>query len=260
MIDIHNHSLFGLDDGPKDIDTSLKMLEIAKNDGIREIVLTPHIAEEFRYDINNAKEKFFILQEKIKEAGIDLKLHLGFEVRIDKEVLKKYEEKIEMLTVDGKSKYVLLEFPFLDIPLYYKEIIKYFTSADITPIIVHPFRNRKIFSNINFLDEIFSLGVLFQFNTDDILNKNILPVFIKVLKKNLVHFVASDAHSLDLRPPILSPSFKIVEKKFKENVAKTLFFENPQKIVNGEFFENRVLINSNFFGRIKNMFKKEEED
>ncbi len=260
MIDIHNHSLFGLDDGPKDIETSLMMLQIAKNDGINEIILTPHIAEEFKYDIENVKENFSILKDKIKEVGIDLKLHLGFEVRIDKELLKKYEDNVEILTVNGMGKYVLLEFPFLDIPLYYKEIIKYFTSADITPIIVHPFRNRKIFSNINFLDELSDLGVLFQFNADDILNKNIFPTFIKVLKKNQVNFVASDAHSIDLRPPILSSSFKNIEKKFKENVAKQLFFENPSKVVKGEFFENKVLIKSNFFGKIKDIFKKEEED
>lgn len=259
MIDIHNHSLFGIDDGAKDVETSLKMIEIAINDGIKEIILTPHIAEEFKYSISEAKDNFFFLKEKVKEKGFDINLHLGFEVRLDKDLIKKYEENVDILTVNGMGKYILLEFPFLDIPLYYKEIIKYFTSTDITPIIVHPLRNRKIFSNINFLDEIFELGVLFQFNSDDVLNKSIFPIFSKILKKNLVHFVSSDAHSIDLRPPILSSSYKLVEKKFKDSVSKILFSDNPEKVIKGEFIENKVLIKSSFFGKIKNILKKEEE-
>lgn len=260
MIDIHNHSLFGIDDGPKDLEISLAMLKIAQNDGIKEIVLTPHIAEEFRYELDLVKENFEVLKEKTKQEHIEIKLHLGFEVRIDKDLIKKYEDKINILTINEMGKYILLEFPFLDIPLYYKEIIKYFTSQDITPIIVHPFRNRKIFSNISFLEELSNLGVLFQFNSDDVLNKNVFPLFIKVFKKNLVHFVSSDTHSLDLRPPILSSSYKIIEKKFGNNISNKIFYDNPLKVVEGKFLENRVLNNFTFFDRIKNILKKEEEN
>ncbi|MEO0281124.1 MAG: CpsB/CapC family capsule biosynthesis tyrosine phosphatase [candidate division WOR-3 bacterium] len=260
MIDIHNHLLYGIDDGPKDLETSLAMLKIAQNDGIKEIVLTPHIAEEFRYEIDQVKQNFETLKEKAKQESIQIKLHLGFEVRIDKDLIKKYEDNINVLTINEIGKYILLEFPFLDIPLYYKEIIKYFTSQDITPIIVHPFRNRKIFSNISFIEELLNLGVLFQFNTDDVLNKSVFSLFLKVFKKNLVHFVSSDAHSIDLRPPILSSSYNVIEKNFGKNVATKIFYENPSKVIEGKFLENRVLNNFSFFDRIKNIFKKEEED
>lgn len=35
MIDIHNHILFGVDDGAQDLRTSLEMIDIAHEDGIR---------------------------------------------------------------------------------------------------------------------------------------------------------------------------------------------------------------------------------
>ncbi|MEJ5308115.1 MAG: CpsB/CapC family capsule biosynthesis tyrosine phosphatase, partial [candidate division WOR-3 bacterium] len=73
MIDIHNHLLYGIDDGPKDLETSLAMLKIARNDGIKEIVLTPHIAEEFRYEIDQAKENFEKLKEKANQENIEIK-------------------------------------------------------------------------------------------------------------------------------------------------------------------------------------------
>lgn len=260
MIDLHNHSLFGIDDGAKDIETSLKMLTIAYNDGIKDIVLTPHIAEEFKYNIEDAIKNFNILKAESKKIFKDLELHLGFEVRLDKELLKKYEDNIDSLTIDKKGKYVLLEFPFLDIPLYYKEIIKYFTSMDITPIIVHPFRNRKIFDNLYLLNEISKMGVLFQFNIDDVLNKNVFPKFIKVFKENKVHFISSDAHSIDMRPPILSSSYRIIEKNFNKKIAEKIFYENPKKVIDGVMVENMVLNNFNFFGIIRRYIKKEEAD
>jgi tyrosine-protein phosphatase YwqE len=43
FIDIHCHILPGLDEGASTIGESLKMLQIAKNDGVGGIVATPHI-------------------------------------------------------------------------------------------------------------------------------------------------------------------------------------------------------------------------
>ena len=42
-IDIHNHILFGLDDGPKSIMESMKMIDMAAKEGIKTIVATPHV-------------------------------------------------------------------------------------------------------------------------------------------------------------------------------------------------------------------------
>ena len=42
MIDIHNHSLYGVDDGAKSIEISVEMLRVAKNQGIHAMILTPH--------------------------------------------------------------------------------------------------------------------------------------------------------------------------------------------------------------------------
>ena len=49
MIDIHHHLLPGLDDGPQDIETSVKMVEMAARDGITHIVCTPHANNRFTY-------------------------------------------------------------------------------------------------------------------------------------------------------------------------------------------------------------------
>ncbi|MGZ5479832.1 MAG: CpsB/CapC family capsule biosynthesis tyrosine phosphatase [Candidatus Aminicenantales bacterium] len=43
MIDLHNHLLPDWDDGAADAAESLRMLEVARADGISKIVLTPHV-------------------------------------------------------------------------------------------------------------------------------------------------------------------------------------------------------------------------
>lgn len=255
MIDIHTHILYGLDDGAETIETALSMLKMAYSDGISEIVLTPHVAEEFKYELREAKERFLILKNECGKNRIDIKLHLGFEVRIDKDLIKKFEYDINSLTVNGKGKYVLLEFPFLDIPLYYKEIIKFFTSSDITPVIVHPLRNGRIAKNLSFLNELADLGCLLQFNIDDTRSDKVSLILPKLIKKNLVHFIASDCHSIDLRPPILSDGYRFVEKSAGKKYAELLFIENPKNLVDGEIIDTEDLRGKGFFDRISDIFK-----
>ena len=42
MIDIHSHLLYNVDDGSKNIDESVKIINNLKSQGITDIILTPH--------------------------------------------------------------------------------------------------------------------------------------------------------------------------------------------------------------------------
>jgi len=133
-----------LDDGPKNFDESLEMLRIAERDGITDIILTPHIAEEFIYTLDEAERLFKELQRLTKENNININLHSAYEVRLDIDLLSRFSGEIKRLTVNGMGRYILIELPFMDIPVYLEEALKYFTSDFIVPIIVHPLRNYRI--------------------------------------------------------------------------------------------------------------------
>jgi len=44
-IDIHSHILPGIDDGSDNIEETIHMIEVARNDGISIIIATPHYHE-----------------------------------------------------------------------------------------------------------------------------------------------------------------------------------------------------------------------
>jgi len=74
MIDIHNHILPAVDDGARDAETSLAMLREAIDQGVEQIVLTPHLYEadiviqtsDWQEKIDKASKVVFDLVEKHK--------------------------------------------------------------------------------------------------------------------------------------------------------------------------------------------------
>ena len=57
MIDTHSHILYGIDDGSHTIEESLEILEDAYNNGVKDIVLTPHYIKNSKYNANNKQKK-----------------------------------------------------------------------------------------------------------------------------------------------------------------------------------------------------------
>ena len=56
MKDLHSHIIYGIDDGSKSIEESIELLKCAVNQGMTDIICTPHYMEETEYVCNN-KEK-----------------------------------------------------------------------------------------------------------------------------------------------------------------------------------------------------------
>ena len=55
-----------------------------------------------------------------------------------------------------------------------------------------------------------------------------------LLREKAVHFLATDAHDIQRRPPVLSEARKIIAKEYGEELAHALVEENPHAVVSGE--------------------------
>ncbi|MGN0396395.1 MAG: CpsB/CapC family capsule biosynthesis tyrosine phosphatase, partial [Coprococcus sp.] len=109
LIDISCHILPGIEDGPKNMSESVKMLRIAHEEGIRTIVATPRYSKG---RIFTEAEKLDRLVEQLNQEARkideDLKIYLGREIEYSGES----HEKLVMGTLDSMadSKYVMLRF------------------------------------------------------------------------------------------------------------------------------------------------------
>jgi protein-tyrosine phosphatase len=60
----------------------------------------------------------------------------------------------------------------------------------------------------------------------------------RLVKKRLIHFIASDAHSIDGRPPILSESVRAAAKIVGKEEAQKMVTEYPRAILEGQTLGN----------------------
>ncbi len=231
FVDIHCHILPGLDEGPSSTEESVKMLQIARRDGIAGIVATPHVMNGL---YKNTKEIINNAIAELTRLTNHVRIYTGAEIRIDRDLASRVVNN-ELPLINNKH-YILLELPtYLIPPLPQLENIALgLKKNQITPIIAHPERNLPILRNLYIMERLIQCGALFQITAMSITDRNMRGLALKMIKKGYVHAVASDAHDVCKRPPILSNAFEIISRKFDRDMANKLFAHNPLKIINGE--------------------------
>ena len=230
MIDIHTHVLPFVDDGSDSFETSFLMLENAVNQGITQMILTPHFSErEYEPEKNQLIKEFEDFKVKVKERGLSIALFLGQEIFIRKGYKKLFENQ-QVLTMSN-TPFVLIEFDTrLDFDI--SEAVYDLKRMGYQPIVAH--FERYSYADISVAEEIKSVGGYIQVNAGSIVGKNKRTYFKKVkelIKEGLVDFVASDIH--DFRDNQMKKAFEFVEKRFGEQTARKLFIENAKKIIEG---------------------------
>ncbi|MCK8125770.1 capsule biosynthesis protein CapC [Pseudoalteromonas sp. S1610] len=235
MIDIHTHILPGIDDGAKDLTESLALLKLAESDGITHMVATPHIYvgrfNNVTAQIQNDLESLKL--ESLKE-GINVKLAAAAEVRLDIELMAMVmANKLPFIGKIADKNVLLLELPHSHMPQGYDKFIQWLAKQNIRVIIPHPERNRDIQSNLYYIEHLKQLGCDFQLTASSIegeWGESAQTIALQMLQDGLVNYVASDAHSVKRRPPILSQARKTVAQLLGEERATALFVTNPLQL------------------------------
>ncbi|WP_028835893.1 MULTISPECIES: tyrosine-protein phosphatase [unclassified Pseudoalteromonas] len=240
MIDIHTHILPGIDDGAKDLTESLALLKLAENDGITHMVATPHIhMGRFNNAIAQIKNDLESLKLEAHKEGINVKLAAAAEVRLDIELMAMVmANKLPFIGKIADKNVLLLELPHSHMPQGYDKFIQWLAKKNIRVIIPHPERNRDIQSNLYYLQHLKQLGCDFQLTASSIegeWGESAHTIALQMLKDGLVNYVASDAHSVKRRPPILSQARNTVAQLIGEEQATALFVTNPLQLTESLF-------------------------
>ena len=208
MIDLHGHYIPGVDDGAVDLETSVAMLRAAEADGIATVVATPHACGSFckLKDLDALRKARDEWRRSLAAVDLKLKVVSGAEVYFASDLLSILKDNRDLLAIGGGS-YFLLEFPSDYVQAHSKEFIFKALTEDLIPIISHAERNQEIQRSPHVLHELVKAGALCQVNAGSLrgdFGNEARRCAYELLRENLVHVIASDAHDLDRRRPGMS--------------------------------------------------------
>jgi protein-tyrosine phosphatase len=235
MIDIHHHLLFGVDDGPKDIESSVAQAEAASADGITHIACTPHANDLYNFNPETNLERLTAIQERV---GDRVKLGLGCDFHLSYENIEDALKNPTKYTINHGS-YLLVEFAEFMIPQTISNTFYEFTVKGMRPIVTHPERNPILQREHGRMVEWLRTGCLVQITAASLgerFGKRAQNLAWSLIEKNWVHVVATDAHNLNSRRPSLSAAYEAIAKRIDEDTAQRLCVTNPRAV-----FENEPL-------------------
>jgi len=235
MIDLHCHILPGLDDGSPDLASSLEMARVALADGIETIVATPHCFVDAGPTPDQIRTATRQLQAALADGDLPLTVLPGAEVRAHPQ-LAEMVSRGEVMTVADGGDYLLIEPPFIGIPNYLEQLCFELQIAGITPILAHPERVDLVRSQPELCERLVERGCLIQVNAPSLhgqYGRVIRRIAADLIRRELVHIVASDAHNATSRAPVLSKARRAVVQAAGEDAFRDMTELVPSKIIGG---------------------------
>jgi len=260
-IDIHSHLIPQFDDGPKNFRESLDMLKQAADQGITEVFATSHFNEWIPREVETEYfDKLTQLREKAEHENLSIAIHSGAEIFYHQYV-EKTVKKSKVTTLGNWGQYILLEFPMFQMPDGAEEVLFKLAAEKYIPIVAHPERYVKIVERPRRILNFIRFGGLLQVNGGSILGhfgKEIQKVALQLLEQELVHFIASDAHSPKIRQYVLKPVYEFLQDKIPEDYLKRLLFDHQKMILDQQILEPIQIPEEEklgFFEAIRKRFK-----
>jgi len=239
LIDTHSHALPFVDHGCPDLETSVRMIRAAVDQGTTTICLTPHLLEYKQGMVDLTRELHREVSELVRQQGITVRLLLGFEVdlsvaaTVDMETMR----TLSIQSDDGQpGQAVLIETPYNNWPPFFEETVYRLSTAGMVPIIAHPERNDRVQRSPDLLTGCLNAGALLQGTSGSLspaFRKSSQRTFLELLSRGWFSLLASDAHSKPEYTWTLAPMLKELDKRLTPEYRNLLVHVNPTKVLEG---------------------------
>ena len=233
MIDIHHHLLFGLDDGPKDLEMSCAMVDMAVENGITHVVCTPHANDRWAFDPAINREK---LAEIEAYAAGRITFGLGCDFHLTYDNIQDQLNHPEKYAING-LRYLLVEFPDYGIQPSIGETLYEFVATGVIPVITHPERNATLQAKPEMMADWIRMGCVVQVTASSLMGRfgqRAEAISHMLLKRNWENFLASAALNVTSSPPNLGEGHKALVKDYGVETADRLCIHNPRAVFYGE--------------------------
>lgn len=262
-IDLHAHILPGLDDGPETLEESLKMAEMALNQGIQKVVATPHVVEGLYENKKSViLERTRLLQDTLNKKGFPLEIIPGAEIHISDNILDLVERE-ELLTINDAGRYILLELPHSQwIHPYLENLVFRLSIKGIKTIIPHPERIISVQEDPNILFPLIRQGVLMQSTLSSFtgyFGEEVRRTAEILLRNRMVHLLATDMHSVGGRLKGFPRALEKIEELVGKENLREMIVHGPQRVLDNRdieiaepcFYEEK----NHFWGTLRSFFK-----
>jgi protein-tyrosine phosphatase len=233
MIDLHSHLLPGIDDGAPDLATSLAMARVAASDGIEVMACTPHIYPGLYENQGPAiRQAVAQLQVRVDEAGICLRLSHGADAHVAPDLVAGLRSGRVPTLHD--SRYFLLEPPHHVVPPRLDETVFNLLTAGYVPVITHPERLSWIEEHYEVFVALARKGAWLQVTAGSLTGRFGAGARYwaeRLLDEGWVHILATDAHGVERRPPLLAEGQRAAERWVGADEAVHLVRTRPRGIL-----------------------------
>lgn len=231
LYDIHCHILPGVDDGAKNMDIALALIEKEIEAGVETIILTPHFRKEmFEPDMEDIWNAYDELLYETRYKNI--RLYLGCEFHANMEMVETLDNELRPTLAD--SRYVLTEFAHNSTRAFMKERADALLMSGYRPIIAHIERYRATRKDFDLIEDLIEMGCEVQVNADAIIGRDGLGAqrfCKKLMQEDMLHYVGSDTHNLRGRAPHLGECCEYLKKHMGRLYTSRIMRDNPSKIV-----------------------------
>lgn len=236
MIDLHTHILPGVDDGVKTMEAALEFARVAADDGTRTIVATPHYRDGFY--MNPRDEVLAAVRElnaKLVEASIPLEVLPGAEIHVCSDLVQRVKDG-HAPTLADNGRTVLFELSMSQYPVDLENFVFQMRLAGLQVLFAHPERIRFFQEDVKRYEAVIRLGAFGQITTGSVLGtfgEDIEQFSEELVRKRLVHVLASDAHNTRGRPPMLSAGAARIGAWVGDDEARRMVTDIPRAFLDG---------------------------
>lgn len=236
MIDIHCHILPEVDDGAYCLEESLAMARLAVKSGVTDIITTPHftgVPEELEA-MEHIVRQFRALRSALRQEQIPLQIHPGAEVLCLPQTMQLARDN--QLPTLGDSNYVLTEFYFDASWEFMDATLEGLRELGYRPVVAHPERYGAVQRDVQLARSWFDRGFVLQVNKGSVLGafgRRAEDAALRMLHRGIVHVLASDAHTSQVRTTDLEPARRWCLDHVGRSYTKILLEDNPKRILGG---------------------------
>lgn len=230
-VDVHNHLLPGLDDGPRDDAAAIDLCRAMADQGVTHAAATPHLFGPYAHTdrIERILEAAARLAEQVASLGIPLTLYHGADIRIDALLARELAQG-GVLALGRGGQHLLLEPPhdvWIDAPAVCRTV----EDAGCVPVLTHPERHQHLHrEGPGPLQAWVDAGAVLQVTAGSLLG-DFGPLAEElgwgIVASPIPAIIASDAHDTRRRPPRIGDAAAEVERRLGRDAALRLCRDLP---------------------------------